>query len=218
MPARHRAPRHCPRRSRLRSDVSCIPRLAFCRVGRASLCWCIGRSSHRTNRNLKRSSARSTRRRSGVARCGTAQGRRARQESPPILVEHYRAASNLLGAQPAGRDLVVDAGAPNWTLIRQLADRISELREIISLRHSAIPRGAIGRRRVEPLAFGRSPAACRITELLEDCPSARGAIVPQNSSVCWTWIISGSLSSGCPYNLAQYCIGLVASCQCSDRG
>jgi hypothetical protein len=51
-----------------------------------------------------------------------------------------------------------------------------------------------------PLASGRSPAACRIAELLECCPSARGTILPQNRSARWTWAAGAGLSIVCTYN------------------
>jgi hypothetical protein len=43
------------------------------------------------------------------------------------------------------------------------------------LGHRAIPR-ATSHERVEPIASGGSPAACRIAELLDHCPSAREAL------------------------------------------
>src|SRR5215831_20744047 len=69
-----------------------------------------------------------------------------------------------------------------------------------------MPRGAIGHGG-EPLAFGRSPAACRNYRAIGTLPlGARGDWL-QNSSVRWTWVVSASVSSVCTYNSANHCVG-----------
>jgi hypothetical protein len=190
-------------RRRSGNEVTAPPRCRSTRCRNCGFGRCLDRLSNRTNRNLVWSRMRPTRRRvdldwrfGGGDRC---YHRRARQESPPILVEEDRAPADLPGAQPAGCDLVIDVGAANRAVIRKLADRISE-RRYIGLGHLS------GTARKQQAIGGSSPSHLAGPLRHAGLPSY-WKIVPRrlaaNNGGRRTWVVSANLSTLWTDNSAQ---------------